>query len=269
MARLGHPDGELCLVKGAAHHQIGYAVSMASSVAPTVLMNCARELRGVLYYQLYVKKKRAQAEAIIKEAKELGFRALLVTVDTPVVGRREEDDRYRMEQGILSIDSVASSLTCNTDDDGRNDEDMVVPRGPYSSALDWDDLAWIQDAWGDRGPICLKGIATAEDAKIAAEAGIKSIYLSNHGGRQLDGSPSSLRTLLEIREYCPEVLEQCEVLLDGGVRRGSDVVKALCLGARAVGLGRPFLYALSAYGTPGVIKAIQSKTTWNCFILTR
>jgi L-lactate dehydrogenase (cytochrome) len=117
----------------------------------------------------------------------------------------------------------------------------------------------MRDEWRDAGPICLKVINTAEDAKLACDMGIKSIYLSNHGGRQLDGTPSSLRTPLEIQKFCPEVLERCEVYLDGGLGRGHDVLKALCLGAKGVGIGRPFMYALSAYGTEGLLKAIQSE----------
>jgi L-lactate dehydrogenase (cytochrome) len=125
--------------------------------------------------------------------------------------------------------------------------------------LDWEDLKWIREAWAGTGPVVLKGIQTAEDAKRAAEIGVDGIYLSNHGGRQIDYGPSSIRTLLEIRTFCPEILSKVEIYLDGGIRRGADVLKALCLGATAVSLGRPFMYALGAYGSEGVVKAIQSK----------
>jgi L-lactate dehydrogenase (cytochrome) len=113
------------------------------------------------------------------------------------------------------------------------------------SALTWSDLAWISRVT-DGLPLMVKGIATAEDAAIAASMGVKAIYLSNHGGRQLEGAPSSIETLLEIRKYEPQVFEQCEVFVDGGVRRGTDIIKALALGATAVGIGRPCEYPPSS-----------------------
>ena len=109
------------------------------------------------------------------------------------------------------------------------------------------------------------GDKAAEDAKRAADIGIDGIYLSNHGGRQIDSGPSSIRTLLEIRRFCPEILRKVEIYLDGGFRRGADVVKALCLGATAVALGRPFMYGLGAYGTDGVLKTIQRKPSLRTF----
>jgi L-lactate dehydrogenase (cytochrome) len=209
---------------------------------------------GCLFYQLYVKKQQAETRSLIRRARSLGFKALLVTVDTPVVGKREEDDRHKAEVALQAGETDGPRVVSNTHTD-----DVPVLRGPYSSTLNWEDLSWIRHEWGDAGSICLKGIATAEDAKMACDMGIRSIYLSNHGGRQLDSAPSALRTLLEIRKFCPEVFDHCEVLVDGGVRRGTDILKALCLGARGVGIGRPFMYALSAYGTRGVLKAIQSE----------
>lgn len=258
LARLGHPDGELCLARGASKWDIPYGVSTASSVSAEDIASCMQEEpgRGCLFYQLYVKKKKPETQSLIRQAKSLGFKALLVTVDTPVVGKREEDDRYKAETALeagISVPPVAA--LSSTVSDGET----PIFRGPYSSTLSWDDLRWIRQEWG--GKICLKGVATVEDAVMACELGVESIYLSNHGGRQLDSSQSSLRTLLEIRKWHPEVFDRCEILLDGGVRRGNDVIKALCLGATAVGIGRPFMYALGAYGTEGVSKAIQSKST--------
>jgi L-lactate dehydrogenase (cytochrome) len=211
-----------------------------------------------------VKKKNSETLAAIVRAKQLGFKALLVTVDTPVVGKREEDDRYKAEQALEAGAPKALPVPMRSSEQrsqSASGDDMIVLRGPYSSTLDWGELAWMREAWGDDDSFGLKGVATAEDALLAYESGIKRIYLSNHGGRQLDSAPSSLRTLLEIRNLCPHVLQQCEVLVDGGVRRATDIIKALCLGARGVGLGRPFLYALSAHGTAGVYRAIQSKSS--------
>ena len=257
LARLGHPDGELCLARGASKQNIPYGVSTASSVSAEDLSRCMYDEAGggCLWFQLYVKKQQSETRSIIHRAKELGFKALLVTVDTPVVGKREEDDRHKANVALAAGETtvpIIASTTVHTDE-------IMVFRGPYSSTFTWEDLAWIREEWGNAGPICLKGITTAEDAKLACDFGVESILLSNHGGRQLDSAPSSLRTLLEIRRFCPEVLDRCEVLVDGGARRGNDILKALCLGARGVGFGRPFMYALSAYGTEGVTKAIQSE----------
>ena len=260
LARLGHPDGELCLARGAARHNIPYCVSTASSVSAEELSQCLKDEAGggALLFQLYVKKKESETRELIRQARALGFKALVITVDTPVVGKREEDDRYKAEQALEAGETFVPIIGPRRTETVTADEVFVL-RGPYSSTLNWEDLRWMREEWGDAGPICLKGINTAEDAKLACDMGIKSIYLSNHGGRQLDCTPSSLRTLLEIQKFCPEVLERCEVYLDGGLRRGHDVLKALCLGAKGVGIGRPFMYALSAYGTEGVLKAIQSE----------
>ncbi|KAK4938695.1 hypothetical protein LTR10_020878 [Elasticomyces elasticus] len=258
LARLGHPDGELCLARGAVRWNIPYAVSTASSTSFEDLANCVQSEQkkqpgGTLWFQLYVKKERSETEALIHQARSLGYSALLVTVDTAAVAPREEDDRYKLELAAQSGDPVTEMFTAKVLTEGE----QPAYRAPYSVKLKWRDLEWIRAAWNNAGPIALKGIATAEDALLACNAGIDCIYLSNHGGRQLDGSPSALRTLLEIRQSCPLVLERCAILLDGGVRRGSDVIKALCLGAAGVGLGRPFMFALSAYGTEGVLRAIQ------------
>jgi L-lactate dehydrogenase (cytochrome) len=191
-------------------------------------------------------------------AQELGFKALVVTVDTPVLGKREEDERYMAEleheAGVLLIPRTGEWLGAT-----RDKEERVLRGGIDSSSLNWDDLVWMREAWGNTGPFVLKGIQTAEDAKKAVDLGIDGIYLSNHGGRQLDCAPSSIKTLLEIRRFCPEIIGKIEIYMDGGFRRGQDVVKALCLGATAVSCGRPFMYALGVYGTEGVLKVIQRK----------
>jgi L-lactate dehydrogenase (cytochrome) len=209
--------------------------------------------RGALLFQLYVPVDKPGAKKLIREARRLKCKALVVTVDSAVIGKREEDDRLKAqldhEAGIESVPSMPRPKTA------------PVLRGAHSSTLDWEDLTWIREEWGGAGPIVLKGIQTVEDAMMASKAGVDAIYLSNHGGRQLNYAPSSIRTLLEIRKYCPSILDSgiMEVYLDGGITRGSDVVKALCLGAKAVGIGRPFMYSLSGYGTEGVNRVIESK----------
>ncbi|OAL44223.1 hypothetical protein IQ07DRAFT_663555 [Pyrenochaeta sp. DS3sAY3a] len=256
MAKLGHPDGELCLARGAARSNITYCTSTYSSVSHDSIAECLRQerKRGALAFQLYIPKAKRNGEKLIAMARKLGFKALVITVDTAVVGKREADERAKaevewQENGGIEVPRVP--------DPDPNAEAPIL-RGAHSSSLVWEDLTWIREKWGpNSGPVYLKGIQSAEDAKLALDMGLDGIYLSNHGGRQLDFAPSSIRTLLEIKKFHPEILTRMEVLVDGGVRRGTDVIKALCLGATAVGLGRPFMYALSAYGTEGVMRAIQ------------
>lgn len=257
-ARLGHEDGELCLARGAARYDIPYCSSTYSSIAHAELAKCLKNENhgGALLWQLYVPMENREATKLIAEARRLGFKALVITVDSAVIGKREEDDRYKAE-----LDHAAGIEIPRT---ARIAGEAPILRGAHSATLDWDDLKWIRKAWGDSGPVVLKGIQTAEDALMAAQIGIDGIYLSNHGGRQLDFAPSSIRTLLEIRKFCPEVLRKVEVYLDGGVTRGTDVIKALCLGAKGVGLGRPFMYALTAYGTEGVCRVIQRTYRTSC-----
>ncbi|OAL39440.1 hypothetical protein AYO20_01310 [Fonsecaea nubica] len=254
MAKLGHPDGELCLARGAAERNIVYCSSTYSSVAHDELAPCfdRREGRGALSFQLYVPKKKEEAKKLIDMAKRLGCKSLVITVDTPVVGRREEDDRYKAEIEVQEGREVPRTTSV------ADGEEAPILRGYHSSTVDWEDIHWMRKEWGnERGPVALKGIQTAEDAYLASLSGVEAIYLSNHGGRQLDFAPSAIRTLLEIRKFYPQVLETVDVYLDGGVRRGTDILKALCLGAKGVGLGRPFLYGSSAYGTDGVLKVIE------------
>ena len=272
LAKLGHPDGELCLARGAAAFNIPYVVSSGSSVAPEELMRCIDSARpqSCLSYQLYVKKNNSETLEVIDRARRLGFRTLLVTVDTPVVGKRDEDDRLKAREALSAGHSTGASAAAISQPSKTNKpvDSNVVRRGPFSSTLNWDDLNWIRNAWDSKKSVGIKGITTAEDALLALKHGFKTIYLSNHGGRQLDSASSAFRTLLDIRRKCPEVLQEAEILVDGGVRRGTDVLKALCLGAKGVGLGRSFLYALSSHGTDGVYKAIESKC-WPLSILSK
>ncbi|KAL4955419.1 FMN-dependent dehydrogenase-domain-containing protein [Aspergillus filifer] len=264
-AKLGHEEGELGLARAASRHNIVYTVSSASSTPHVQVAKCFEEEKmsgpglrlgkGMLAFQLYLPPLNTEkvGRERISRAKKMGYGALVVTVDTPVLGKREEDERFRASLDGGNIQRQGVVAVQRTTEPG---DDKDVLRGYHASSLTWDDLLWIRDAWGS-GPIIINGIQSAEDALRAAQAGVQGIYLSNHGGRQLDHAPSSIATLLDINIFCPEVLGKVEVYLDGGVRRGTDVVKALCLGATGVGIGRPFLYALGGYGTEGVVKAIQ------------
>lgn len=261
-AKLVHEDGELCLARGAAKAGIPYCPSTYSTVPHEDLAKCMEEEKGqnspfgTLFFQLYAMHEKSRTIELIDMARKLKFTALVITVDTPVVGKREEDERHRAE-----LATAAGDDSILTDWSKPSDDDNGPPlRGHHSSTLNWDDLPWIREAWQNSGPVVLKGIQTAEDAALAADHDIDAIYLSNHGGRQCDDAPSSIRTLLEIRRFYPHILTRMEIYLDGWVRRGADIVKALCLGATGLAIGRPFMYSV-AMGDEGVMTVIRCKCT--------
>jgi L-lactate dehydrogenase (cytochrome) len=218
---------------------------------------------------------RGAAEAVIERARVAGFSALVVTIDTPVSGFRERDYRNGMKELISGslrekIPFLPEVLTHPAwlisflRDGGLSAlPNVVLPgQGPMplvdinaalaASAVTWADLRWIRDLW--QGPIIVKGVLTGDDARRAVDEGVTAISVSNHGGRQLDGVPAALRALPEV---VAAVHGQVEVLMDGGIRRGTDIVKAICLGARAVLCGRAYAYGLAAAGEAGVARAIE------------
>jgi L-lactate dehydrogenase (cytochrome) len=258
-AKLAHEDGELCLARGAARAGIPYCTSTVSTVSHEALAKCLEAERvhqeeGCLFFQLYVANDRKTTVERIETARKHGYKALVITVDSAIVGKREEDERYQAELEYVNGHEVDTTVYVKV-----AEGEPPVLRAHHTPTLSWDDLKWIRELWGNSGPVALKGIQTVEDALLAAEAGIDAIYLSNHGGRQCDDAPSSIRTLMEIRRFAPELLGKVEIYLDGSVRRGADIVKALCLGATGVAIGRPFMYALGAHGTAGAEKAIKSE----------
>ncbi|KAI0165269.1 FMN-dependent dehydrogenase-domain-containing protein [Hypoxylon sp. FL1284] len=203
-----------------------------------------------LHFQLYPHTDRAVTLSRVRRARAAGFRSLWLTVDTPVLGKRTADRRVQAAEALgLGLARAAEQAAF-----GRR---AHAPAGDLQPALTWADLAWIREAWGGDRPLVLKGVQCAEDARLAVRYGCQGIVLSNHGGRQAHSAPDALSTLLEIRAYCPEVLGQLDVFVDGGLRDGADVLKAICLGATAVGVGRPFYYALAAYGAKGVERCID------------
>lgn len=269
---MSHPGAEVEMMKGVVRKGLHAVVSTASSRTLEAIMEShASELARTggaernpsrLFFQLYIPTDREKTLVLIRKVKKAGYKGLFITVDTPLLGKRTEDRRKQAEEALE--DGKDHSSTSQPLGD-RNSENEFAPAvgarlvpGQISPAVTWDDLEWIRDEW--QGPIVLKGIQTAEDARLAAEYDCQGILLSNHGGRQQHTAPSALETLLEIRTYCPEVLEKLEVYVDGGCRDGADMLKALALGATAVGVGRPFLYAMAAYGSQGVEKLIDSKS---------
>ena len=221
---LAHPDGERAMAQGAA----AAGTIMCLSTLATVSLEEAAEAApdGARWFQLYWGPDRAKVQDFLGRAEAAGYRAIVVTVDLPEVGRRERDLRTGFETPASLSDVTDNSLT-------------------------WRDLEWLRAETAL--PILVKGILTGEDAVLATEAGVEGIVVSNHGGRQLDGVAASLDALPEVVEA---VSDRAEVLLDGGVRRGTDVVKALALGARAVLVGRPALYGLAVDGAAGVERVL-------------
>jgi L-lactate dehydrogenase (cytochrome) len=227
-----------------------------------------------LWYQLYLLGGRDVATGGIERAKKAGCSALVVTVDTPVAGNRERDVRngtrelvsgapFTMFPYLFQFLARPRWLAAFLRDGGlMNFPNVMLKDGPMpyadvgaaleQSMVSWDDFKWIREAW--QGPIVVKGVHTADDARRAIDHGAAAMVVSNHGGRQLDGVAPTLRVLPEV---IAAVDGKAEVLLDGGIRRGSDVVKALCVGARAVLIGRPHAYGLGAAGGAGVARSID------------
>jgi L-lactate dehydrogenase (cytochrome) len=273
-----HPEAEPEMIRGAVRKGAHVVVSAASTKPSDQIMQSyvdeqERLKNGSptrLFYQYYMPVNRNKAIELMHLAKKAGYNGLWITVDTPVLGKRTADRYLQAEEAIavgLMEETTAEWETGSDNEFGPAMGGRPV-QGQMSPHTTWEDLKWIRDEWS--GPIILKGIQCAEDAKLAMEYGCDGILLSNHGGRQLHTAPSALMTLLEIRTYCPEVLGKLEIFLDGGLRDGTDVLKALCLGATAVGVGRPFLYALAAYGAKGVERCVDgmSKSPNFCTMAT-
>jgi L-lactate dehydrogenase (cytochrome) len=229
---------------------------------------------GALWFQLYVWQNRDLTRSFVERARATGYRALVLTVDVPIISRRERDlrngftvpPRLTLRNALDTLRRVGwirrvllgprLTLANLVGAPGAPRTDIVTLGGVANRQVDpsvtWADVAWFRSLWD--GPLVLKGVLTADDARRAAEHGVDGVIVSNHGGRQLDGTPASIEALPAIAEA---VGDRVEVLLDGGIRRGADVVKALALGARAVMIGRPYLYGLAAGGEAGVHRALQ------------
>lgn len=270
MGTLGaiHPEAEPEMVRGAVRKGAHMVVSTASTKTSQQIMQAwsdeQQRLKNAsptqLFYQYYMPVERKRAIELMSIVKKAGYKGLWITVDTPVLGKRTADRVLQAEEALAV--GIEEEGTAEWEAGGENTFAPAMAgrsaNGQLSPHTTWEDLKWIRQEWA--GPIVLKGIQCAEDAKLAYEHGCDGILLSNHGGRQLHTAPSALMTLLEIRTYCPEIIGKLEIFLDGGLRDGSDVLKALCLGATAVGVGRPFLYALAAYGSKGVERCIDGKS---------
>ncbi len=271
-SRLMHPGGEVAAARAAGKAGTAYILS---TISGHKLENVKAGSTGPVFYQLYLLGGRGAAEAAIDRARIAGFPALVVTIDTPVAGIRERDHRNGMKELISGgpfekipfLPQILSRprwvINYLLDGGLPGLPNVILPgKGPLplvdlntalaESVVTWADLRWIRDHW--KGPIVIKGVLTGDDARRSIDEGAAAISVSNHGGRQLDGVPSSLRALPEVIEA---VQGRVEVLMDGGIRRGTDIVKAICMGARAVLCGRAYAYGLAAAGEAGVDRAIE------------
>ncbi|CAH6721105.1 cytochrome b2, mitochondrial [[Candida] jaroonii] len=251
LGKLGHPEGEIVLTRNAAKHNIIQMIPTLASCSFDEIVDAAID-EQTQWLQLYVNSDRDIVEKMLKHAMNRGIKAIMITVDAPQLGRREKDMR--------SKDFEDTSYVQN--EDNSVDRSQGAARAISSfidTGLKWDDLKWFKKILNI--PIILKGIQTVEDSLKAIEYGVDGIILSNHGGRQLEFSKPPIDVLFELNEYFKKnnttKPENFEIFIDGGVRRASDILKAICLGAKGVGIGRPFLYAMSTYGDDGVYKAMQ------------
>ncbi|KAF8250888.1 hypothetical protein K440DRAFT_596678 [Wilcoxina mikolae CBS 423.85] len=251
LGKLGHPDGETVLTRAAAKHDVIQMIPTLASCSFDEIVGAA-DGKQTQWLQLYVNKDRNITGRIVKHAEESGCKGLFITVDAPQLGRREKDMRSKYADD--------SSDVQKSGDPNSIDRSQGAARAISSfidPSLSWKDLPYFQQL--TKMPIVLKGIQRVDDVIKAVEHGIHGVVLSNHGGRQLDTAPTGIELLAEVMAElrARNLQDKIEVYIDGGVRRASDIVKAVCLGAKGVGIGRPFLYAMSSYGDAGVIRAMQ------------
>jgi len=273
LAGILHRRGELSASRAAHAAGVPYCLSTMATCSIEQIAQASDVQR---WFQLYVLRDRGITKMMIERARATGCKALVLTVDTKVQGPRERDmrngftvppkftlgtmiDFARHWRWLIDVGLGPKVTFRNFDGTAAQSGDAVTITqfiaGQYDLSISWKDVDWFKSVWG--GPIALKGVLSPEDARIAVDHGVDAIIVSNHGGRQLDGAISAIDALPGV---VAAVQGKAEVILDGGVRRGSDVVKALCLGARACMIGRAWLYGLAAGGEAGVAKALDILT---------
>lgn len=250
LAKLGHPDGELSIARGCGKEDIVQMISTLASCSFDEIADARVKDDQQQWFQLYVNSDRKLMEKQVKHAEERGMKGLFITVDAPSLGRREKDMK-------MKFDDDADVLEDADDNIDRSQGASRALSSFIDPSLSWKDIGHIRSL--TKMPIVIKGVQRKEDVLLAVDHGCQGVVLSNHGGRQLDFSRAPVEVLAEVMpELRAKGLDKnFEVYVDGGIRRGTDVLKALCLGAKGVGLGRVFLYANSAYGENGVRKACQ------------
>ena len=250
LGKLGHPEGEVVLTRGAKMHNVVQMIPTLASCSFDEIVD-AREGDQVQWLQLYVNKDREITKKIVQHAEKRGCKGLFITVDAPQLGRREKDMRSKFDDSGSSVQNTGGDNVDRSQGAARAISSFIDP------GLCWKDIPWFMSI--TKMPIVLKGVQRVEDVIRAIEVGVQGVVLSNHGGRQLDFARSGIEILAEVMPVLRERnwQDRIEIFIDGGVRRATDIIKALCLGAKGVGVGRPFLFAMSAYGLPGVDRAMQ------------
>ncbi|KAK7277035.1 hypothetical protein RIF29_18184 [Crotalaria pallida] len=246
MHKLAHPEGEVATAKAAAACN---TIMVLSFMSTCTVEEVASSCNAVRFLQLYVYKRRDVTAALVLRAEKNGYKAFVLTVDVPRLGRREADIRNKMVSPQLKNFEGLISTELESD---KGSSVELFANSMFDASLQWEDIAWLKSI--TKLPILLKGILTGEDALKAVEVGVAGIVVSNHGARQLDYSPSTISVLEEVVHATKG---KVPVLFDGGVRRGTDVFKALALGAKAVLVGRPVIFGLAAKGERGARQVIQ------------
>jgi 4-hydroxymandelate oxidase len=247
--KLAHKDGELASVRGAGDAGTTFILSTLSN---TRVEDVVAAATGPVWFQLYVYKDRGATEALVRRVEAAGARALVLTADAPYLGRRERDVRNRFAlPSHLGIENLHAAGYARVPGTAADSGLAAYVADLLDPSLTWSALEWLRSL--TKLPILVKGIVRADDARRAIDHGCAGVVVSNHGGRQLDASPATIRVLPQIVDA---VAGRGEVFVDGGVRRGADVIKAIALGARAVLVGRPVLWGLAAGGREGVATAL-------------
>ncbi|XP_028764846.1 (S)-2-hydroxy-acid oxidase GLO1 [Neltuma alba] len=249
MQKMAHPEGEYATARAAS---AAGTIMTLSSWATSSVEEVASTGPGIRFFQLYVYKDRSIVAQLVKRAERAGFKAIALTVDTPVLGRREADIKNRFtlppHLTLKNFEGLNLGKLDKTDNSGL----ASYVAGQVDRSLNWKDVKWLQTITSL--PILVKGVLTAEDARMAIEVGAAGIIVSNHGARQLDYVPA---TIVALEEVVKAAQGRVPVFLDGGIRRGTDVFKALALGASGVFIGRPVVFSLAADGEAGVRKVLQ------------
>jgi len=270
MSRLFHHHKELGVARAADKHGLLYSLS---TMATTSLEDVAAATSGPKMFQIYIFKDRELTRELVQRCKKAGYKALCLTVDTAVAGNRERDHRHGMTMPpritpssffsyatsfewmfnlLRDPDFRLANVAHRVDALGNGAMGLIAyVNSQFDRSVTWEDAAWLAEQW--QGPFVIKGMSTVEDAKLAVSIGATAAMLSNHGGRQLDGCPSPIETIAPIRDA---IGNQLELIVDGGIRRGTHVLKALALGANACSIGRAYLYGLAAGGEAGVDRAL-------------
>ena len=248
--KLGHPDGESAAARAAG---AAGTLMCASTIASTTLEDIAAAATGPLWFQLYVYRDREITRDLVQRAESAGYRALAVTADTPRLGRRERDLRNEFAMPAdIHVKNLERYHTADIKKWGGTPTFREYVHRLLDPSLTWESIEWLASL--TRLPVLIKGVLTAEDATLCEQHGAAGIIVSNHGGRQLDGATSTIAALPEV---VAAVDGRLPVLLDGGIRRGTDVFKALAIGAAAVLIGRPYLWGLAAAGEAGVARVLE------------